>query len=59
MSDFKVGDVVELKSGGPNMTTNEAQSAGGFMCQWFNNDGGAYKLETVRTKGEMLKAVPK
>jgi uncharacterized protein YodC (DUF2158 family) len=59
MSDFKVGDVVELKSGGPNMTISELQSGGGFMCQWFNNAGSEYKLETVRIKGEISKQDPK
>lgn len=41
MNEFKVGDVVELKTGGPSMTV---QSLGGtgtvqgkkLMCSWFD-----------------------
>jgi len=37
-SRFQVGDVVKLKSGGPEMTVEEAVSDGerdGYRCQWF------------------------
>ena len=45
MSQFKAGDVVELKSGGPRMTVTELAdfSAGmgtgpkdGVKCEWFD-----------------------
>jgi uncharacterized protein YodC (DUF2158 family) len=36
--EFKVGDIVQLKSGGPKMTVGErplGHSARGVYCQWF------------------------
>lgn len=50
MSIFQEGDVVRLKSGGPNMTVtgivqkNDIQSlegndTGKISCQWFSNEG--------------------
>lgn len=41
--DFNVGDVVKLKSGGPNMTVD---GCGGsrITCVWFD-DGGAYRIQ--------------
>jgi uncharacterized protein YodC (DUF2158 family) len=39
---FKVGDIVQLKSGGPDMTVQEdGYPAGNIWCQWF----GGRKLE--------------
>ncbi len=36
---FKVGDVVELKSGGPRMTIAEPNGSGdGYNCIWFDKD---------------------
>jgi uncharacterized protein YodC (DUF2158 family) len=36
MDDFKVGDIVQLKSGGPKMTVQDADQEGtGIWCQWF------------------------
>jgi uncharacterized protein YodC (DUF2158 family) len=35
--NFKVGDVVRLKSGGPNMTIGEIGDTGVY-CQWFAGD---------------------
>jgi len=33
---FKVGDIVQLKSGGPKMTVTDDASVGGFIrCNWF------------------------
>jgi uncharacterized protein YodC (DUF2158 family) len=43
MADFKAGDVVMLRSGGPYMTVSfiaeksaEAAAAGDLVCQWFD-----------------------
>jgi uncharacterized protein YodC (DUF2158 family) len=33
--DFNVGDIVKLKSGGPNMTVDNA-SGSRVMCNWFD-----------------------
>ena len=33
--DFEVGDVVRLKSGGPNMTVDNASSSR-IICTWFD-----------------------
>ncbi len=36
MSDeLKLGDVVELKSGGPKMTVNSPESEKAVECKWF------------------------
>lgn len=36
MSEFDVGTVVQLKSGGPKMTCKSKPSTDGeVMCQWF------------------------
>lgn len=52
--EFKVGDIVKLKSGGPDMTV-EGWSAyhGSFECQWF----AGKKLDTGRFKFESLELV--
>lgn len=46
MSDFKVGEVVILKSGGPKMvieTLADEQVVGAkYKCIWFNTEGGVY-----------------
>jgi uncharacterized protein YodC (DUF2158 family) len=34
-SKFKVGDVVELKSGGPRMTVQSVEEDGTTRCLWF------------------------
>ena len=40
--EFKVGDVVQLKSGGPLMTVNKVGS-GEIGCQWFDKAGDDVK----------------
>lgn len=43
MTDYKEGDVVQLKSGGPKMTyTGHKDMDGRLYCQWFAGS----KLET-------------
>ncbi len=42
MSTFKVGDVVQLKSGGPEMTViDKSQEGGNVKCMWFMVDNRA------------------
>jgi uncharacterized protein YodC (DUF2158 family) len=37
---FKVGDVVQLKSGGPKMTiSSPGTNPGWWYCIWFDKDG--------------------
>ncbi len=38
MSDIVIGDVVQLKSGGPYMTVTEIDSDSDAHCVWFIND---------------------
>lgn len=37
-SNFEVGDVVRLKSGGPLMTVQQAKYADNVMCTWFGEN---------------------
>jgi uncharacterized protein YodC (DUF2158 family) len=36
MNEFKIGDVVQLKSGGPPMTIARFLENGAAVCVWFN-----------------------
>jgi uncharacterized protein YodC (DUF2158 family) len=55
MADFKKGDIVVLKSGGPKMTVNEPDSYGGNVdTVWF---AGA-KRETASFDPESLQLAP-
>ena len=36
--DFKLGDLVQLKSGGPVMTVTSLKDAGAVYCCWFGPD---------------------
>jgi len=41
MAEIKAGDVVQLKSGGPEMTVNFVENDGGgevAACSWFIKD---------------------
>jgi uncharacterized protein YodC (DUF2158 family) len=60
MAEFKVGDIVQLLSGGPKMTVNHVPGEADFgrerpeyTCSWF---AGA-KLQHGRFDGEALKKV--
>lgn len=49
MADFKVGDVVQLKSGGPVMTITYIDG-GKAVCEWFDNNTPAsstYPVEAI------------
>lgn len=54
MEDYKVGDIVQLKSGGPKMTINGNKSSGGhYYCTWFAGS----KLESGCFAAGMLNPV--
>lgn len=36
MSNFKVGDQVQLNSGGPGMTVSKVYAGGELGCTWFD-----------------------
>ena len=42
--DFNVGDVVRLKSGGPNMTI-DGTAGSRLVCAWFDADN-AYRMRS-------------
>lgn len=50
---FKVGDVVELKSGGPIMTVSDVYNDGTLRARWFL-DG---KIQIGEFSSPMLNAV--
>ncbi len=53
---FKVGDIVQINSGGPKMTVRSTPSAGNggnYDCQWF----AGKKLESGRFPESSLKPV--
>jgi uncharacterized protein YodC (DUF2158 family) len=35
MEEFEIGAVVQLRSGGPNMTVHSLSSDGDVVCKWF------------------------
>lgn len=37
MSNFEVGDMVQLKSGGPVMTIEKVDTADSVLCVWFKD----------------------
>jgi uncharacterized protein YodC (DUF2158 family) len=51
MADFKKGDLVQVKSGGPAMTVSDVGNYGGFgggpedgvKCVWFHTEKGVEK----------------
>jgi uncharacterized protein YodC (DUF2158 family) len=50
MEQFKPGDVVQLKSGGPKMTVRELEDQTGVVCVWFAGS----KRETARFEASTL-----
>jgi uncharacterized protein YodC (DUF2158 family) len=42
---FKIGDVVQLKSGGPTLTVVKAGDE--VECIWYAEDGETFKRETL------------
>jgi len=53
MADYSVGDVVQLKSGGPLMTVIEVMPGSGsgpmVKCAWFDGPQGKPSFEFFRT----------
>lgn len=55
MAQFKPGDLIELKSGGPAMTVRSVHSSDGTITtQWFSGK----KLEQGHFREESVKASP-
>jgi uncharacterized protein YodC (DUF2158 family) len=52
---FKIGDIVQLKSGGPEMTVNHVPEVAthSYRCQWF----AGKKLESGAFPEDSLEAV--
>ena len=48
---FKIGDIVQLKSGGPKMTVTNHGSKGEIYCSWF----GGSKKESAPFPPDALK----
>jgi uncharacterized protein YodC (DUF2158 family) len=57
MADIKAGDVVVLKSGGPDMTVQKVGEWNGSMtawCQWFDEkkpQADRFELSSLKPKG--------
>ena len=54
---LKIGDIVQLNSGGPKMTVAGLQSDGAVRCVWFSPDGkqesGVFPPDALRpSKGK-------
>lgn len=51
MAQFKVGDVVELKSRGPKMTVEEVKTGDKVLCVWFDGSTekrGVFPADTLQ-----------
>ena len=51
MAEWQVGDVVQLKSGGPVMTVDSLCADGGCNCKWFlkgEQRGGYFPQGTLQ-----------
>jgi uncharacterized protein YodC (DUF2158 family) len=53
MEDFEIGQVVQLRSGGPKMTVHSLVSDGDVVCQWFE----ANEVHEENFPKEVLKKV--
>jgi uncharacterized protein YodC (DUF2158 family) len=52
---FSVGNIVRLKSGGPDMIVEELPLPDSVMCKWFEGK----KLRHASLSPEVLEAAPK
>jgi uncharacterized protein YodC (DUF2158 family) len=57
MAQFKVGDTVKLKSGGPVMTVGGETMSKSLECHWFNQVGSEFTAKFETFNPEMLKQV--
>ncbi len=57
MSRPKVGDVVQLKSGGPSMTV-AGSSEGNLVCAWFDSREIPQVLHTAMLSADSLRVIP-
>lgn len=57
MDEIKIGDVVLLKSGGPNMTVEKIQDNDLADCLWFDQDKNlqrnTFSLNVLKKRKEM------
>lgn len=53
MADFKIGDVVRLKSGGPKMTVDSLKGKDTVQCRWFEDK----QVRSAEFSSESLKKV--
>ena len=53
MEDFEIGQVVQLRSGGPKMTIHSLVADGDVACQWFEGN----KVHERNFPNEVLKKV--
>jgi len=49
MNEFKIGDVVQLKSGGPLMTIENFDEDNKACCVWFIDNKQQYGLFEIKT----------
>lgn len=54
---FKVGDVVQIKSGGPFMTVVTVGTDGQIHVVWFNQDGSKFDVSRHHFPPEALTPV--
>ncbi|MBB4639476.1 uncharacterized protein YodC (DUF2158 family) [Longimicrobium terrae] len=50
MAKFQIGDIVQLKSGGPKMTVKQVFPDGVVSCHWFSGtklSSGIFSAETL------------
>jgi uncharacterized protein YodC (DUF2158 family) len=57
MADYKEGDTVRLKSGGPIMTVAGTTTTGALECHWFNHSGADFTHQYQTFRPTMLKSV--
>ncbi|WP_010522762.1 DUF2158 domain-containing protein [Aquimarina agarivorans] len=53
MENFRIGDIVKLNSGSPQMTVSRVEEPI-ITCRWYNSDGNS--IDTVKiNKGALRK----